>query len=107
MAVLRVGALAEIVLSRGGCFGGRVIPDERSDQAQQFLLLRSFPAAEEHPKLDMGDVPAGGCVGLMPNEHCSGVIADQIPAIPVGAFIELPSLLHGLALSFPAQRNTV
>ena len=45
-------------------------PHERSDETQQFSVLRSTPVAgEELPDLDVGHLAARRLVGLVPDEH--------------------------------------
>jgi hypothetical protein len=67
--------------------------DQRSDKAQELLLL--WPAAGRDQKgsdVNVGDLAPWGKIGLMPDEHATGLrIAGEQPAIPVGAVVNLSS----------------
>ena len=58
-------------------------------------MLRTVALIEEHPDLDFGNMPAGGKVGLVFDEHAPGIgIACEVPSIPIGAVIKLSDILH-------------
>jgi hypothetical protein len=61
-------------------------PDQRSNQAQKFLLL--WPAAstdKKGSKLDIGNLATRGKIRLMPDEHPVGITIDgEQPSITVG-----------------------
>jgi hypothetical protein len=61
--------------------------DECADQAKELLLLwASSGGSQKGSDLHLGDPPTRWEVGLMPDEHPSGVgIAGEQPAIPVGS----------------------
>jgi hypothetical protein len=65
-----------------------------SDQAQELLLRWTLSTAQELGDPDMLDLPAGGDVGLVPDEHLAGRIPDQVPVVAVGAVVELAGFLH-------------
>src|SRR5258708_12960329 len=88
--------------------------DQRSNQAQEFLLLRSAASRDEKGSdLNVGGLSTRGKIGLMPDEHptCFRIAAGQ-PPIPVGPAVnlsrpngtaEFSSVLYPLpAPSFPA-----
>jgi hypothetical protein len=66
-------------------------PDQRSDQAQEFLLLRSVASRNEKGSdLNVDDLASGGKIGLMPDEHPTSIrIAREQPPVPVGAAVNL------------------
>jgi hypothetical protein len=73
--------------------------NQRSNQAQQFLLF--WPIAggnEKSSDLNVGGLTARGKVGLMPNEHPTGLgIAGEEPPIPGGGTAVNLSELNGHA----------
>jgi hypothetical protein len=77
--------------------------DQRSNQAQEFLLL--WPAASPNKKssnLDISDLATGGKIGLMPHEHRTRVrIEGEQPPITVVAVVDLSSSDHHANCSMP------
>jgi hypothetical protein len=65
--------------------------DQRSNQAQEFLLL--WPAANPDKKgtdLNISNLATGGQIGLMPDEHSIRVrIEGEQPPITVSAVVNL------------------
>jgi hypothetical protein len=51
-----------------------------------------------------GNMASGGTVRLVPNEHLTRDIADQVPTVTVGTAIELMSFLHGSCSSYYQSR---
>ncbi len=77
--------------------------DQRSNQAQEFLLLRSAASRDEKGSdLNVGGLSTRGKIGLMPDEHPTDIsIAGEQPPIPVGTAVNLSrpngrELLHAL-----------
>jgi hypothetical protein len=87
-------------------FRGIRTSDQRSNQAQEFLLFWSVPSRDEKGSdLSVGDLATRGKIRLMPDEHPIGVrIEGEQPPIAVGAVVNLPgpnghancSVLHAL-----------
>jgi hypothetical protein len=68
-----------------------LVLDQCSNQAQQFLLLWSVASRDEKSSdLDVDDLATRGKIGLMPDEHPTGLgIAGEQPTIAVGAVVNL------------------
>ena len=60
--------------------------DQRCNQAQEFLLLRSVAGRDEkRPDLNVGDLSARRKIGLVPHEHPAAIgIKGEQPPIAVG-----------------------
>jgi hypothetical protein len=65
--------------------------DQRSNQAQEFLLLWSVPIGNEKGSdVNVGDLATRGEVGLVPDEHPPDIrIAGEQPPIPVRTAVNL------------------
>ena len=61
--------LASIINSGCGSRMGRMILDQSTDQAHEFLLFRSTATAEEGMDLNVLDVPTRCDIGLVANEY--------------------------------------
>src|SRR5260370_22214706 len=77
--------------------------DQRSNQAQEVLLLRAAASRDEKGSdLKRGGLSTRGKIGLMPDEHPTDIrIAGEQPANPVGTAVNLSrpngrELLHAL-----------
>jgi hypothetical protein len=69
---------------------------QRCDQAQQCLLCRPFPAAQELAQLNVGQSTPSRGVGLVNDESMTaGRLAPEEPCIAVRAAIEFSSVGHG------------
>jgi hypothetical protein len=54
------------------------------------LLWRASGGDQKGSDVNVGDLAARGKIGLMPDEHATGIrIASEQPAIPVGTVINL------------------
>jgi hypothetical protein len=69
----------------------RVFLNQRSNQAQEFLLFWSVPSCDEKgSNLNIGALSTGGEIRFMSDEHPIGIrIAGQQPPVPVGTAINL------------------
>src|SRR5258707_4853902 len=65
--------------------------DQRSNQAQEFLLLRSAASRDEKGSdLNVGGLSTRGKIGLMPDEHATDIsIAGEQPPIPAGTAVNV------------------
>src|SRR5947209_17712944 len=68
--------------------------DQRSNQAQEFLLLRSAASRDEKGSdLNVGGLSTRAKIGLMPDEHPTDIrIAGEQPPIPIGTAVNLSGL---------------
>jgi hypothetical protein len=67
--------------------------DQRSDEAQQLLVLRAMPAGQKRPDLDVRFSASRGEVGLVLDEHPAGIgIACELPSVAAAAAVEFSRL---------------
>jgi hypothetical protein len=90
-------------IEHGGTSGELL--DQRSNQAQEFLLLWSVTSRDEKGSdLNVGGLSTRGKIGLMPDEHPTDIrIAGEQPPISVGTAVNLSGpndreLLHAVPL---------
>src|SRR4029453_13991247 len=103
-ACLRVSTwLSAMACSAAGPSGVSGLLNQGPDETKQRLLLGSLPGRQERAPLHILDVPPCRNVGLVADEHRSGGVPDEVPAVAAGALVQLAGLLHGSGL--PAKKG--